>query len=263
MTDHAELLVRYRRLREVGLVVNNILVKRLNKDILGEGGRNLGILKKGVLVFDSEDETSVLMDYCIHDVRRQGRNVVEQYLTEAPFPPESDEMAFLRAKKDAYYSLFLVEEVEPGVGVLLRDALRGGTKFIMDIGFSRSAAPGVVLAARIMSTENISMTTGASLPLVQIPENARQAWLQKVAGQMKTVSFDQVSPESASERTTAIIRSCLAQGAATRVIYEDPSRGPSRGPRPESPKLAARIGRNDPCSCGSGKKFKKCCGARR
>ncbi len=24
---------------------------------------------------------------------------------------------------------------------------------------------------------------------------------------------------------------------------------------------AAKVGRNDPCSCGSGKKFKKCCGA--
>ena len=24
---------------------------------------------------------------------------------------------------------------------------------------------------------------------------------------------------------------------------------------------APKIGRNDPCTCGSGKKFKKCCGA--
>jgi uncharacterized protein YchJ len=24
-----------------------------------------------------------------------------------------------------------------------------------------------------------------------------------------------------------------------------------------------KLGRNDPCFCGSGKKFKKCCGARR
>jgi uncharacterized protein YecA (UPF0149 family) len=24
---------------------------------------------------------------------------------------------------------------------------------------------------------------------------------------------------------------------------------------------AAKVGRNDPCPCGSGKKFKKCCGA--
>ncbi|MBW3595844.1 MAG: SEC-C domain-containing protein, partial [Planctomycetes bacterium] len=25
---------------------------------------------------------------------------------------------------------------------------------------------------------------------------------------------------------------------------------------------APRVGRNEPCPCGSGKKFKKCCGAR-
>jgi preprotein translocase subunit SecA len=37
--------------------------------------------------------------------------------------------------------------------------------------------------------------------------------------------------------------------------------GPVR-PRPAAPALAPRkVGRNDPCPCGSGKKFKKCCGA--
>ena len=30
------------------------------------------------------------------------------------------------------------------------------------------------------------------------------------------------------------------------------------GPRPRT---VVKIGRNDPCSCGSGKKYKKCCGA--
>jgi uncharacterized protein YecA (UPF0149 family) len=28
------------------------------------------------------------------------------------------------------------------------------------------------------------------------------------------------------------------------------------------PRRDAKIGRNDRCSCGSGKKYKKCCGAR-
>ncbi len=33
-------------------------------------------------------------------------------------------------------------------------------------------------------------------------------------------------------------------------------------PKPEVPaKGAAKVGRNDPCTCGSGKKYKKCCGA--
>ncbi len=39
---------------------------------------------------------------------------------------------------------------------------------------------------------------------------------------------------------------------------------PLFGPRSEVPRLlsrAAPVGRNDPCPCGSGKKFKKCCGA--
>ena len=31
--------------------------------------------------------------------------------------------------------------------------------------------------------------------------------------------------------------------------------------RPVVKKAAEKIGRNDPCPCGSGKKYKKCCGA--
>ena len=30
---------------------------------------------------------------------------------------------------------------------------------------------------------------------------------------------------------------------------------------PPQPVKSEKIGRNDPCPCGSGKKFKKCCGA--
>jgi SEC-C motif-containing protein len=29
----------------------------------------------------------------------------------------------------------------------------------------------------------------------------------------------------------------------------------------EPPRQVAKVGRNDPCPCGSGKKYKKCCGA--
>jgi SWIM/SEC-C metal-binding protein len=28
---------------------------------------------------------------------------------------------------------------------------------------------------------------------------------------------------------------------------------------PEPPRAALKVGRNDPCPCGSGRKFKKCC----
>ncbi|MDD9827740.1 MAG: preprotein translocase subunit SecA [Deltaproteobacteria bacterium] len=37
--------------------------------------------------------------------------------------------------------------------------------------------------------------------------------------------------------------------------------GLPRGATGRTPRRAGRVGRNDPCPCGSGKKFKKCCGA--
>lgn len=53
-----------------------------------------------------------------------------------------------------------------------------------------------------------------------------------------------------------------AQGAreAFSRAFDDPER-PRFQPPPEEPdrRPAAKIGRNSPCPCGSGKKYKKCC----
>ncbi|MDF4593115.1 SEC-C metal-binding domain-containing protein, partial [Vibrio parahaemolyticus] len=35
---------------------------------------------------------------------------------------------------------------------------------------------------------------------------------------------------------------------------------PEQDPRLNQPVSSLKVGRNDPCICGSGKKFKKCCG---
>ena len=36
--------------------------------------------------------------------------------------------------------------------------------------------------------------------------------------------------------------------------------GSEGGSKPQPAKRAAKIGRNQPCPCGSGKKYKRCCG---
>ena len=86
--NRAEIISRYKHLRAVGRKLNHKMVERLSKDVLHEGGKKLGILRKNVLVFNSEDESAVLMDYCIYDVRRNGRNAVKQYLV-IPHRPQS------------------------------------------------------------------------------------------------------------------------------------------------------------------------------
>jgi preprotein translocase subunit SecA len=36
--------------------------------------------------------------------------------------------------------------------------------------------------------------------------------------------------------------------------------GPAQAEAPKPVRTGAKVGRNDPCPCGSGKKYKKCCG---
>ena len=51
-----------------------------------------------------------------------------------------------------------------------------------------------------------------------------------------------------------------AFGAAIWAVYDLAQIGRSLGPRVEPARKAQTPGRNDPCSCGSGKKYKKCHG---
>lgn len=51
-----------------------------------------------------------------------------------------------------------------------------------------------------------------------------------------------------------------AFGEAIWAVYELYAIARSLGPR-VAPAVSAKVGRNDPCPCGSGQKYKKCCGA--
>ncbi|MBD3384928.1 hypothetical protein GF407_08380 [candidate division KSB1 bacterium] len=47
---------------------------------------------------------------------------------------------------------------------------------------------------------------------------------------------------------------------ATSPAAQVQSRGQAGGA--QKPKQAVKVGRNDPCPCGSGKKYKQCCGSK-
>ena len=50
-------------------------------------------------------------------------------------------------------------------------------------------------------------------------------------------------------------------GEAIWGVYDLRQLWRSLGPRQETIVKGEQPGRNDPCPCGSGKKYKKCCGA--
>ena len=212
IADRAEIISRYKRLRKVGTRLNNKLVGQLSKDVLDEGAKKLGILQNGIFVFDSEDESAVLMDYCLYDVRRRGRNAVEKYLIDSPPDPDSDEMVCLRAMQHAIYSLFVVESVERGLGVTVRDALSDETILVVDMGFGKSAQPGLAFASRLLTHEGFSMTGGAALPLGMLPKNQYQAMTKKLSAAVTPDANGYFDPG-------LLIRECLSHGCSSRRVW--------------------------------------------
>lgn len=72
---------------------------------------------------------------------------------------------------------------------------------------------------------------------------------------------DPAQQEELNQEWLLTPRPALGGKTPKEMLEEDPLLMPQRVEtyRREEP----RIGRNDPCSCGSGKKFKKCCGAKK
>lgn len=67
--------------------------------------------------------------------------------------------------------------------------------------------------------------------------------------------YDENGPATVSEQRLDQFGDAIAAAYDLRQLWQ------SMGPRVESIRKAPEPGRNDSCSCGSGKKYKKCCGA--
>lgn len=71
----------------------------------------------------------------------------------------------------------------------------------------------------------------------------------------------EVSPLSEEGVPSTSIARLNAFGEAIWAVYDLRELWKTLGPKVETIRKEATPGRNDPCSCGSGKKYKKCCGA--
>ena len=265
-TVSKDIVAHYQRLRPIRMRLNNKLVAGLSRDVLNEGAKRIGILRGGTFVFGNEDETCVLMDYCIYNVYRKERNAVEQYLCDCPPDPDSDEMSCLRAMQHATYGLVAVLRVEPGVGCHVRNLFTEETRLLVDMGLSKTARPGAVMATRLLDFGDFVATGGAVLPLGILDDGKSDEWQRKLRAGVDADHFDPAS----------LIRPCLERGASSYIRYEGmntqrrPHLGGGSPPagtsvqrrRVPAKRRANKAVTNRRCSCGSGKMFKNCCGKR-
>jgi len=111
--------------------------------------------------------------------------------------------------------------------------------------------------------------------LADSDEAAMRAWAESAEWQALEIVTTRDGQEGDSQGEVEFIASYALNGVAQRhheqslfvkvdgkwlfrdgkVVYSGPAE------RPQPVVRGERTGRNDPCPCGSGKKFKKCCGA--
>ena len=126
----------------------------------------------------------------------------------------------------------------------------------MDIGLSYNPLD-VAYATRTIPLGQFWMTGGAALPTGRTTiEDA----IDRLKKQRLLVDGKFTDPHKAA---LILVRRLLEGGASQHVAYEhmEDHRKPRFYRKPDA--AAARSpGRNSPCPCGSGKRYKRCCGAK-
>jgi hypothetical protein len=85
---------RYRGLRAFSIDLNYKIILAIPRQAY-DIGNTIGILRHGVLEFDSTDMTNTLMDCCRYDWFENGKNVVQRYSETYPPGPGTDESCLL------------------------------------------------------------------------------------------------------------------------------------------------------------------------
>src|SRR5450756_1140495 len=86
---------RYRSMRALCVEMNHRIVKMIPRKAYEQIGDAIGIRHNGVLVFDNEHVSSVLMDCCVRDWYENGKNMVQRYSEAHPAKPGTDESYIL------------------------------------------------------------------------------------------------------------------------------------------------------------------------
>ena len=253
--NYTEVLAKYKRTRSVAVELNNSLLKLIPKKAIENTARKLGLWQDGVLVFDIEEHSSVLMDYAIHDCFQDGQNAVERYLVQQPPEPGTDSQAVLEGMRRAFFSIFRVEKVVKSVGAHVLDILGDRQYFLADIGLGDTASEAITLASRVLLFEDFIMTSGAALPVDEEASAGIADYLNSM--EKSLLDGEAMTREEMADLNASLIGFCLKSQGGQDMRYGEADDEPAGKAIPFPG--TQHVGRNEPCPCGSGKKFKRCC----
>src|ERR1700722_12028870 len=94
---------RYRRVRALSVRLSQRILDTVPVQALSDVGDAIGIRHDRVVIFESDEMSSVMADCCLYDWFENGKNRVQQYAETHPARPGTDESDLLNAYTQAKY----------------------------------------------------------------------------------------------------------------------------------------------------------------
>lgn len=259
--DRPHILEEYESIRDVRSRLQTKLAREAIEGVL-EAARGFGLTQGKTLVLDSEDDMAFLGDQCLYGQLEGGKTRVERRY-EGALPAEGTlERRTVEGMLRARFAVLKVEGVDAGLGLVMRDLVRGERLFLVDVGLSLSGRVGGVLASRVLDYGTYFTATGAALPLSPPTlEAVRREVLRRFGRELEALGV--LDKEGDAELGQLTMRTALARGANRQVVTMGPGDAltpPFLSPGAPMTRASPKVGRNERCPCGSGKKYKKCCG---
>lgn len=161
-----EFLERYKPLKFTLMQLHSTIHDELSAQSDKNAGKKLGLMRKNVLTFETESQLPIFQDYCLYDCRVSGKNAIQRYAARHPQLPDSIEKTCLDAMLDARFSVYAVQDILEGYGVMFQDIFTSSPPFLlMDIALGNSCVKDTLFAGRILPMPDFSIATGAMMPL--------------------------------------------------------------------------------------------------
>ena len=113
------------RKRQYSMLLRDLHLKfavNLGQAVMTACARKLGLMRKGVLLVNTESEMVVVWDYMVYDFRIHGANIVERHQNDPAIDAEPAKM--LPAMAAARFSIFRVERIEQAWASISRTSCR-------------------------------------------------------------------------------------------------------------------------------------------
>ena len=215
---HSVDLDHHRRLRAILKNHQNAAVKLAGGPAMRRAAKDFGLLRGKTLEIETDGELTILFDHAIYDRRHRGTTAVQRYLAGLAPTDDPDERLVREAMARHRYSMFEIEDVHPGTGLLLRDLVRGGTLFVVDESMSLTGVPGMFMAERVLPLPDYWLPTGGGFPIIPVAVRMiEQTFLPALEATEE--DLENLSPEAAQELATVIIGAGFEEGSTGDVEY--------------------------------------------